>query len=159
MPALRADAPDRPRREILLIVVEVVLIIVGSFGMVEGALSLGDRWGISGAVIGVLILAPLTSIPNAATAIRLGRQDRGSALLTEALNSNTINLVVGVILPATLVGLTSLGTTGRVNVAWMVGMTVVSLALLARRRGVGRLGAAVLIALYAGFVVTQLALS
>jgi cation:H+ antiporter len=159
VPAPRAGAAARPRREIVLIVLEVILIAVGSFGMVEGALSLGDRWGISGAVIGVLILAPLTSIPNAATAIRLGRQDRGSALLTEALNSNTINLVIGVVLPALFVGLTSLGTTGRVNVAWMVGMTVISLALLARPRGIGRAGGALLVALYAGFVVTQLALS
>jgi len=36
-----------------LIVVDVALIVGGSFGMVEAALSLGHRWGISEALLGV----------------------------------------------------------------------------------------------------------
>ncbi len=157
VPALRAKATARPAREIVLIFLEVILIALGSFGMVQAALALGDRWQISGALIGVLILAPLTSLPNAFTAIRLGRHGRGSALVTETFNSNTINLVVGVVAPALIVGLTGLSTAGKVNVAWLVAMTVVSIGLLARPGGVRRGSAAILVALYAGFVVTQLA--
>src|SRR6266487_929911 len=52
-----------------------------------------------GLVLGVLILAPITSLPNAITAIRLGLANRGGALVAETLNSNTINLVAGVIAP------------------------------------------------------------
>ena len=44
-----------------LIVVDVALIVGGSFGMVESALSLGHRWGVSEALLGVLILGPLTA--------------------------------------------------------------------------------------------------
>jgi cation:H+ antiporter len=157
-PGPRAEAAANPRREIVLIVLEVLLIVLGSFGMVQGALSLGDTWGVSGAVIGVLILAPLTSIPNAATALRLARRKRGSALVTETLNSNTINLVFGVVAPGLFVGLTSLATAGRVDVAWMVGMTVIALAMLAMPRGAGRASGAVLVGLYAAFVVAQLTL-
>ena len=62
----------RPHHLVALAVLDVALIVAGSTGMVQAALALGDRWRISGAVLGVLILAPLTSIPNALTAVRLG---------------------------------------------------------------------------------------
>ena len=48
---------------------------------------------------------------------------------------------------------------GKVDVAWLVGMTRSRSALLARPGGVDRAGGVLLVALYAGFVVTQLALS
>jgi len=158
IPAPRATSTAHPAREVLLMVGEVLLIVGGSFGMVHAVISLGDRWDISGAVIGVLILAPLTSLPNAFTALRLGRHGRGSALVTETFNSNTINLLFGIVVPGILVGIASVSTTGKVNVAWMVAMTLISVALLARRRGVGRASGVLLVGLYAGFVVTQLAL-
>ena len=74
--------------------------------MVESALSLGRRWGVSEALLGVLILGPLTSIPNAATAIRLGLAGRSTALVGETFNSNAINLGVGAIIPALFVTVT-----------------------------------------------------
>ena len=55
-------------------------------------------------LVGVLLLAVLTSLPNAYTGVRLGRAGRGAALVSETMNSNTINLVGGVALPALFVG-------------------------------------------------------
>ena len=52
----------------------------------------------------MVVLAVLTSLPNAYTAVRLGLVGRGSALVSETLASNTINLVGGVIIPALAVG-------------------------------------------------------
>ncbi len=106
--AARASWPRAPRptpgatpRTICsaLIVVDLALIVAGSAGMVQTALTLGDDWHISSAVLGALILGPLTSIPNAATAVRLGRAGRGAALVGETFNSNTINLAAGVVDP------------------------------------------------------------
>ena len=54
-------------------------------------------------MLGFLILAPLTSIPNALTAVRLGLAGRGAALVGETFNSNTINLGFGVIVPSLFV--------------------------------------------------------
>ena len=48
-----------------LIVLAVALIILGSEGMVRTALSLAGDWHLSHVVVGVLILAVLTSLPNA----------------------------------------------------------------------------------------------
>lgn len=144
---------DSPTHHLLgLIVIDVALIVAGSFGMVQTALTLAGDWHISGAVLGVLILGPLTSLPNAATAVRLGLAGRGAALVGETFNSNTINLVAGVIVPSLLVTLAAPTTLGNLQLAWLFFATLVTLGLLARPGGMRRGGAGVLIILYFAFV-------
>jgi cation:H+ antiporter len=151
------DPSDNPTHHLIgLIVLDVILIVAGSLGMVQAALSLAGSWHISHTVLGVLILGPLTSIPNALTANRLGRAGRGSALVGETFNSNTINLAFGVIVPSLFVTLAATTTTGKLQLAWLVGATLVTIAALARPRGMGRAGAAALIGLYFAFVVGTL---
>jgi cation:H+ antiporter len=146
-----------PARHLLgLVVVDVALIAAGSLGMVQAALALGHRWRISDALLGVLVLAPLTSIPNAQTGVRLGLARRGSALVSEAFNSNTINLAAGVTIPAVFVGITAASTVARVDIAWLIATTALCLFLLARPAGMQRVGAAVLVGLYFVFVALQL---
>ncbi len=149
------EEPVRPHHA-LWIVSDVALIVTGSFGMVQSAVSLGDRLGVSGALIGVLVLGPLTSLPNAFTGVRLGLARRGAALVSESLNSNTINLAAGVMVPALFVSVTSSSSQGHLDLVWLLGMTGLTVLFLARRRGAGRVAGAALIVLYAGFVVAQL---
>jgi cation:H+ antiporter len=141
---------------VALIVIAVALIILGSEGMVRTALSMAGHWHISHVIVGVLILAILTSLPNAFTAIRLGTSDRGTALVSETLNSNTINLAGGVMLPALIVGLGDATGLVKFDLAWLTGMTLVTLAVLARPRGARRMDGALVIALYLGFVAVHL---
>ena len=139
-----------------LIVVDLAVIVAGSAGMVESALSLGAHWHISSAVLGVLILAPLTSIPNAATAVRLGLAGRGAALVGEAFNSNTINLAAGVILPSLFVTLVAVTTLGKLQLIWLVATTLFTLTALARPGGMGRGTGSALVALYFAFAAGTL---
>lgn len=157
--ARRHTSPsDDPAHHLLgLIVLDVALIVAGSAGMVQAALALGGHWGISTAILGMLILAPLTSVPNAITAVRLGLAGRGAALVSETFNSNTINLAAGVILPSLFVTLAALPSTAKLSLGWLVGMTGVCLLVLAQRRGMRRPQAAVVVVLYACFVAIQLA--
>ncbi len=148
--------PDPARHLLALMLLDVALIVAGSVGMVQTALALGDRWGISNAVLGVLVLAPLTSIPNALTAVRLGLARRGSALVSETFNSNTINLVAGVTIPALFVDVTAGSALGRVDVVWLIAMTALCVYLLARPDGMRRVGAVALISVYLAFVAVQL---
>lgn len=151
------DPSTNPTHHLLaLIVVDVILIVAGSAGMVEAALSLAGSWHISNAVLGVLILGPLTSIPNALTASRLGLAGRGAALVGETFNSNTINLGFGVIVPSLFVTFTVVTTTGKLQLAWLVAATLATLASLARPGGMRRLDAVVLIILYFAFVAGTL---
>lgn len=156
----RARARVRPRahtpRIALWMGADVALIVAGSFGMVQAAGTLSDRFAISGTLVGLLALGPLTSIPNALTGVRLGLAGRGPALVSETLNSNTINLAGGIMAPALLTGVGVSGTAGHLELAWLAGMTVVCLLALARRRGAGRGTGVLLLALYAGFVAVAL---
>ena len=49
------------------------------------------------------MLAAVTSLPNAVAAVYLARRGRAAATLSEALNSNTINVLAGLLLPAALI--------------------------------------------------------
>jgi cation:H+ antiporter len=154
----RMSSRESPTHRLLgMVVLDVTLIVAGSAGMVQAALTLGARWGVSTAILGTLILAPLTSLPNAITAVRLGLARRGTALLAETFNSNSINLAAGVIVPSLfVVGLSAASETARLQLAWLIGMTALCLAALAKRHGMGRPEAACLIALYLGFVALEL---
>jgi cation:H+ antiporter len=135
----------------------VALIVLGAAGMVHSGLALADTVNMSEALVGVLILAILTSLPNAFTAVRLGLDDRGTALVSETFNSNSINLIGGVMLPALIVGLAAPTGIVKFALAWLLLMTLVTTGLL-WRRGAGTRGEGVLlIALYLIFVAVQLA--
>jgi Ca2+/Na+ antiporter len=153
----RSPRPDHPVRGLLaLIVVDVGLIIAGSAGMVQAGLALGDNLHVSRAILGVLVLAPLTSIPNAVTGVRLGLAGRGSALVGETFNSNTINLEAGVIIPSLFVTLAAATALGKLQLAWLLAATMFTLIALGRRGGMRRAGAMTLIALYGAFVAGTL---
>ena len=159
-PMVRAAAStDDPAlwKPIALAAVAVVLIVVGALGMVNSAVSIADRWGVSAAVVGTLVLASLTSLPNAFTAIRLGVNHRGAALVSETLNSNTINLAVGVVLPALFLSIGGVSGLVGFDLVWLAVMTSFALLLLARTRGAGRGGGIALIAMYLAFVVVHVA--
>ena len=136
----------------LAVVPALAAVIGGAYGMVAAAQSLGDRWNVSDVVIGALVLAALTSIPNLIAAVRLARHGRGAACVSESLNSNNANILVGLCIPALILGLGSVSGIEVFAACWMVGMTAVVVALgfgggLTRREGVAT------IALYVAFVV------
>jgi cation:H+ antiporter len=157
----RRDRSFDSRREAagLLVVLLVALgvIVAGSVGAVRSATDLAHAWSIPDALVGVLVLAILTSLPNAWTGVRFGLQRRGSALMSETLNSNSINLVAGLALPAALGSFAAFPGLAVFDLAWLFVMTTAALVLFGRRNGAGRAAGALLIVLYVVFVTVQLA--
>jgi cation:H+ antiporter len=135
----------------------LAVIVAGATGMVTAALDLADRWSLPDVIVGIVVLAILTSLPNAFTAVRLALQGRGSALVSETLNSNTINLVGGLAVPALFVSVSSTSGLTLFDLGWLVAMTVAVLLLLGRREGIDRSGGIAILLLYAVFVVVQIA--
>jgi len=134
----------------------LVVIVVGSVGMVDAAVHLAGRWGASQRVVGLLVLATMTSLPNALTAIRLGLGGRASALVAETLNSNTINLAGGLVVPSLFVTVTASGGAG-LDVAALAALTAGTLLLVGRRAGAGRLAGAAVITGYLAWLSVRLA--
>jgi cation:H+ antiporter len=141
----------------LVLVAALGLIIGGSVGAVRAATALADRWSVPQTIVGAIVLAVLAALPNAWTGVRFGLQRRGSALMSETLNSNSINVVAGIALPAALGSLTSFSGLDIFGLAWLLGMTAVALVLFGRRGGAGRSAGALLVVLYAVFLAVQVA--
>jgi cation:H+ antiporter len=147
------------RRDAASAAVALVVIVGSSVVMERAASSIGRHDRIAGIVVGALVLAAVTSLPNAVAGVYLASRGRGAAMLSTTLSSNTFNVVLGLLLPATVIGLAP--PTGRetVIVVWYGALTVVTLAFAYSGRGLRRWHGWVIVAAYAGFVVSLLAVS
>jgi cation:H+ antiporter len=110
--------------------------------------TIGQRTNLSTLVVGGVILAGVTSLPNAVAAIYLARHGRGAAALSTAMHSNTINVIVGLIIPALFIGLGSSSQAGSLLALWYLGFTVVTLVVAYWRKGLGRISGALIVAAY-----------
>jgi cation:H+ antiporter len=157
----RAAQPLNSRREAMMLALVLLtalgLIVAGSIGAVRAATDLGHAWSVPEGIVGVVVLGILAALPNAWTGIRFGLQQRGSALISETLNSNSINIVVGLAVPAALGVFAAFPGLVVFDLAWLLGMTAVALVLFGRRGGAGRSAGAFLILLYAVFLAVQIA--
>jgi cation:H+ antiporter len=150
---LRVDAhpPKATRVDMLALGAALALIVLGSIGMVDAAEDLGRRWGVSDVIVGTLVLAALTSLPNLLTAVRLAMRGRGAATVSEAFNSNSLNVLAGVAAPALFLALGSANGLVTFSVWWLLGMTAVAVALAYLGHGLRRAEGGVVIALYVAF--------
>jgi cation:H+ antiporter len=114
---------------------------------------LGAAWGISDLVVGAVLLAIVTSIPNAVAAIYLARLGRGAATLSTTANSNSINVVAGLLLPAALLGLGAITPAAILTAWWCLGLTLATLGWAFLRRGLTRFDGVVIGLAYVVFVV------
>lgn len=156
-PARSLDSRREVAGLLTVLLLALCLIVAGSVGAVRAATDLAHAWSVPEALVGVVVLAILTSLPNAWTGVRFGLQGRGSALMSETLNSNSINIVAGLAVPAFLGTLTAFSGLATFDVAWLIAMTTAAVVLFGTRRGGGRAAGALLIALYAVFLAVQFA--
>ena len=152
-----------PRRatagDVLTAGAALVVVVAASVAMERGASSLGVHFGVPEIVLGALVLAAVTSLPNAVSAIYLARRGRGAATLSTALNSNSLNVTAGLLIPAIVIGLANPSGSGMLVAGWYVGLTALTLALAYAGRGLRRNSGGVIIGGYALFVVVVLASS
>jgi cation:H+ antiporter len=137
-------------------VVALLTVVVASILMERAATTLGARFRVADIVTGGLVLAVVTSLPNAVAAVYLAARGRGAAVLSTALNSNALNVAAGFLLPATLLGLGTRGGPDVLVAAWYAGLTVAALLLAYRGHGLSRAPGAVIIAGYLVFVAALL---
>jgi hypothetical protein len=150
----------RPRpgtwRDGLAAAVALIAVVGASITMEQAATALGRHYAVADIIVGALVLAVVTSLPNAVTAVYLARRGRGAAVLSTALNSNAINVTAGLLIPASLTGLGPRSGQDILVAAWYAGLTVFALALAYRDRGLGRIPGAAIIVGYLAFVTSLL---
>jgi cation:H+ antiporter len=157
-----ADAirPERGRpRDAFEAAGALVVVVAASATMERGASALGTHYTVAGIVLGGLVLAAVTSLPNAVAAVYLAAKGRGVAALSTALNSNALNVALGLLLPAAFIGLAKPSGKDTLVAAWYVGLTVLTLTLAYNGRGLRRWAGWVIIVGYAAFAVSLLVAS
>jgi len=157
-----ADAirPERGRpRDAFEAAGALVVVVAASVTMERGASALGTHYAVAGIVLGGLVLAAVTSLPNAVAAVYLAAKGRGVAALSTALHSNALNVALGLLLPAAFIGLAKPSGEDTLVAAWYVGLTALTLTLAYKGRGLRRWAGWVIIVGYAAFAVSLLVAS
>jgi cation:H+ antiporter len=150
----RAGAVD-----VSVAVVATAIVVGASVAMELTASTLGTRYHVAEIVTGALVLAGVTSLPNAVSALYLAVRGRGAATLSIALNSNAINVTAGLLLPGLVVGLGAPSGQGTLVAAWAFGLTAVALACAYAGHGLRRAHGALIIGGYLAFVAAILIVS
>jgi Ca2+/Na+ antiporter len=135
----------------------VLVVVAVSAVMEQSAATLGTRLHLSAIVVGGLVLAAVTSIPNVVAAIYLARRRRPAALISEASNSNTLNVLVGMAIPAMLAGAHFAGSSDLMIGTFYASLTFVAYAAIWAVKGMRRPMGMLVIAGYICFVVLAVA--
>jgi cation:H+ antiporter len=142
--------------DVIVAVLAAGVVVGASIAMELTASEWGTRHDVAEIVVGGLVLAGVTSLPNAVSALYLAVRGRGAATLSIALNSNALNVTVGLLLPGVLVGLGAPSGQGTLVAAWYLGLTAVTLACAYAGRGLRRAQGAVIICGYLAFIAAIL---
>jgi hypothetical protein len=132
----------------------LLAVIAASVTMERAAAELGSRYAVPELVVGGLVLAAVTSLPNAVAAVYLAGRGRGAATLSTALNSNNLNVMAGLLLPAAVIGLGRPSGQAVLITVWYVVLTVAVLGLALIDGGLDRIAGIVIIAGYVMFAAS-----
>lgn len=127
-------------------------VVLASTVMELTATTLGARLAVPDIVTGAIVLAAVTSLPNAVAAVYLANRGRGTAVLSTALNSNALNVIAGFLIPAAIIGLGPPSGPTTLVTAWYAGLTAAVLAAAYRGSGLRRGAGLAIIAAYLIFL-------
>jgi cation:H+ antiporter len=144
--------PHGRRVDVLLAAGALVVVVAASVAMERAATQVGAHFAIPQIVTGGAVLAAVTSLPNAVAAVYLAARGRGAAMLSTTLNSNTLNVTAGLLLPATITGLGAVSVHSILIAVWYLMLTVAALAFAYRDSGVRRATGAFIIGAYLVFL-------
>jgi cation:H+ antiporter len=145
------------RNDVLAAAAALVVVVAASVAMEQAATRLGDHFAVPQIVTGGVVLAAVTSLPNAVSAVYLAARGRGAAMLSTTLNSNALNVTAGLLLPGAITGLGQPSAHSTLIAVWYLALTAAALAFAYRDSGVRRAVGAYVIGAYLVFLGSLLA--
>jgi cation:H+ antiporter len=140
--------------DVLAATAALVVVLAASVVMERAGSQLGSRFAIPQILTGGVLLAAVTSLPNAVSAVYLAARGRGAAMLSTTLNSNALNITAGLLLPGTVTGLGTPSAQSDLIAVWNLGLTAIALAYAYRDAGVRRSTGVIVISGYLVFLVS-----
>lgn len=147
---LRTSAGYSSTRLIVMCFGALIGVVAGSLLMVKEALGAQPWLHLSDAVLGSIVLAALTSLPNLWVALHFARTARGTAVFSAAMNSNTINLLGGLVVPAMFFGAAA-AHGSLAAFTWLAGLTLVAVLAPLARSNLSRVAGAMIVVIYLVF--------
>lgn len=139
--------------DVVTILFSLAAVVFASVMMERAGTSMGSRFHLPAIVVGAVLLAAITSLPNVVAAVYLALHGRGAAVLSEAMNSNALNVIVGLLLPGAIVGLGH--SSGVLAIAWWYAALTAGVLLVAYvASGISRVVGVLVLAVYGAFVLT-----
>ncbi len=141
-----------------LLVVGLILLVLGSRWLTEGAVQIAKSFEVSELVIGLTIVAVGTSLPEVITSVMAGLKGERDIAVGNVVGSNIFNVlcVLGI---SSLVGKTSLPfpvEAFRFDLPVVIGISLICMPLFLIGRNVSRLNGILLLSmyvLYTGYVI------
>lgn len=161
-----AGTKDSLIKDILLLVVGAVLIAFGADFLVDNAIIIAEKCGVSEKVIGLTIVAVGTSLPELVTAITSLIKGHGSLSLGNIIGANLFNLVLvsGMAVTLNPFDLPVSGMIGGINSSLvidlpiMIGVMLILAVPTLIKEKLSRWQGILLLGVYAGFCALQFAI-
>jgi len=154
---LEGADPDMPWPKILIfLALGLVGLPLGADLLVDGAVNIADRWGVSEEVIGLTLIAIGTSLPELATTVMAALRRQADVALGNVIGSNMFNLlaIMGV---ATMFGDIPVADNFlRIDLWIMLGASVLIVPFVFLRQDINRIWGLALSALYAAYLFVVL---
>jgi cation:H+ antiporter len=149
-----AAAAPAPVGGVAISIVQVagglVALVVGGHLLVVAAVALAGTLGVSEAAVGLTIVAVGTSLPELATTVVASLRGQGDIAVGNVVGSNIFN-ILGIIGVTAIVRPLATGGLSAVDLAAMVALPCVLMALLYGRHRLGRTAGAGLLAVFVGY--------
>lgn len=140
-------------REILYIILGLAALELGSELFIRGARGFADFWGVSEFMIGISLVALGTSLPELATSIVAAARRESEIVVGNIVGSCIFNIllvmgIVGLIKPIHKPGISIW-----MDMAFMLGLTILILPMLYTGRRLTRLEGSFLLAIYLAYII------
>ena len=159
-PGDERDAMGRPRQPALLrplaeLLIGLVLLVLGSDWLVDGATTIAERFGVSQLVIGLTIVAAGTSLPELATSIVAALRGERDMAIGNVVGSNIFNMLA-ILGAASLIapdGIAVPPAALSFDIPVMIAVALVCLPIFFNGQVIHRWEGALLIAFYVAYTV------
>lgn len=137
-----------------LLLLSLVVIGGGIEALVRSVLFFGDITGVPSFIMGAVIVAGVTSVPDTIVSVKQARAGQGEASLANVFGSNTFDLLVAVPVGVILAGGAVVNfSAGIVLLSILVAVTIVVFVVIRIDLDIKRREALLLMTMYVGFIV------
>ncbi len=128
----------------LLLVVGFVMLVKGADWFVDGSAGIADRFGVPQLVIGLTIVAMGTSAPEAAVSVTAALKGSADITIGNVVGSNILNILIILGLTSVIIATAVAKSTIRIEIPYMIGITLLLLGLGITGNEVSRLEGVIL---------------